>query len=436
MADNTSKKSTDKTKYLSSLLLILAFVLCFALGYVCSVFSFRKEQRSVDRLISLIQNNAIFAEVDGDGNQASFDMISDAIVSSVLKQDKYAKYYTEEEHNKNSDEKAGNGSGLGISFLSSDCAIYSVIGNSPAEIAGAKAGDKVIGIKTDETEFKQINYYSELSNYISAKPWGTTFTFKVLRGEIPIEYTITAKEYVTSYVKYFDSEVSYTIVTDAKKTAYKTAYNCEKLGLDSHTAMISLSQFNGQATEQFGYAMNLLKERGKTKLILDLRKNIGGNMKILREISGYLIDNSGKSKSVIAVSVGKNSEEKFRTKYNKYNSSITKTVVLADENTASASECLIGAMLYYGSSERDGNFSISDLVITKNQYGIAKTYGKGIMQTTYVLPNKGALKFTSAKIYLPDSKTSIHDVGFFADYNNAVTDKTSVSRAIEILSQG
>ena len=81
--------------------------------------------------------------------------------------------------------------------------------------------------------------------------------------------------------------------------------------------------------------------------------------------------------------------------------------VLANKNTASASECLIGALLYYGDL-----LTKEKVILEEDATGVAKTYGKGIMQSTYILTNGGAFKLTTAKIYWPDATTSIHGIGF------------------------
>ena len=83
--------------------------------------------------------------------------------------------------------------------------------------------------------------------------------------------------------------------------------------------------------------------------------------------------------------------------------------MLADENTASASEMLIGAMLSYDTQDK------IEVVLapSKDDDGqtVYKSYGKGIMQTTYVNTFDGeALKLTTAKLVWPDGKTCIHGV--------------------------
>ena len=105
---------------------------------------------------------------------------------------------------------------------------------------------------------------------------------------------------------------------------------------------------------------------------------------------------------------------------------------MANENTASASECLIGAMLYYGKC-----FDVNKLIVVNNSLedGIASTYGKGIMQTTYSNLFTGeAIKLTTAYIFQPDKTTSIHGVGIKATLENSFTDDTlALNRAISII---
>ena len=79
--------------------------------------------------------------------------------------------------------------------------------------------------------------------------------------------------------------------------------------------------------------------------------------------------------------------------------------------------------------------SREDIVIEKNSKGVAKTYGKGIMQTTYQLLSGGAFKLTTAKIYWPDKTTSIHGVGVIADGENAVSSENALDRAIYLISK-
>ena len=166
------------------------------------------------------------------------------------------------------------------------------------------------------------------------------------------------------------------------------------------------------SAKQFDKAMEKFKNNGKSKLIIDLRRNGGGYMSIMRDIASHLIGTQGsnlclsksiyKDGSIETVNLGSN-------KYSDYK--FTKIVFLADQNTASASEALIGACLDYD------YFGVVKVVLSRsvlNGKFVYKTYGKGISQTTIInadLAVGGAIKLTTAKIYWPVSNLSIHGVG-------------------------
>ena len=139
-------------------------------------------------------------------------------------------------------------------------------------------------------------------------------------------------------------------------------------------------------------------------------------MHVLTEVASMLIYNGGQKSSLIARAIGKKSVEDFNTGKNAYMlENFDRVAVIANNNTASASECLIGAMLHYGDK-----FGKENLVIETGADGVAKTYGKGIMQTTYMLITGGAFKLTTAKVVWPDGQTCIHGKGIIATGENAV----------------
>jgi C-terminal processing protease CtpA/Prc len=72
-------------------------------------------------------------------------------------------------------------------------------------------------------------------------------------------------------------------------------------------------------------------------------------------------------------------------------------------------------MLNYGDF-----FSVDRLIIERNKSGTARTYGKGIMQTTYSFMDGSALKLTTANIYWPDGSTCIHGKGITTTTQNSV----------------
>ena len=92
-------------------------------------------------------------------------------------------------------------------------------------------------------------------------------------------------------------------------------------------------------------------------------------------------------------------------------------------------------MISLGSVAGENGFSYSDVLVEYNkERGDYSTYGKGIMQTTYMLSTGGALKLTTAKIVWPDGETCIHGKGIAqTDEKNQINSENAITRALEIL---
>ena len=127
----------------------------------------------------------------------------------------------------------------------------------------------------------------------------------------------------------------------------------------------------------------------------------------------------------------------FSTSKNNFRAWLKEISVIADSNTASASECLIGALMDYGGANFGGAlFSSNMLVLTDfiESRGYYSTYGKGIMQTTYQLASGGAFTLTTAEIFWPRTRVCVQDVGIKTNNpKNQVDDEFAIARAVEIL---
>ena len=149
----------------------------------------------------------------------------------------------------------------------------------------------------------------------------------------------------------------------------------------------------------------------KKKLIVDLRSNGGGFMSIMGDVASHFVGVKNGSKVLCAKAVYKDGKvDKFTTPAVDYaDYGFEKIIFLANSNTASASEALIGACLDYDYK------NVVRVVLSqtkKDEKYVYATYGKGIMQTTFENPfGKDAIKLTTAKIYWPVSEVCIHGVG-------------------------
>jgi len=207
---------------------------------------------------------------------------------------------------------------------------------------------------------------------------------------------------------YADDSGEYNLTLSDGAWVLEKSKNPPKTQINEGFAYIRLSSFNGNAYEQIKAALGKMNERGITKLVLDLRNNGGGYMSVLTDIAGLLIP-GGTKQAVSVVRYKNGSTESYETSSNSYSDyGFTGIAVLANKNTASASEALIGAMLDYDAS--NGKNIVK--VVVAGEDGVAKTYGKGIMQTTYEFKETGsAIKLTTAEIFWPVSGKSIHGKG-------------------------
>ncbi len=425
--ENNDKKTFKKV--LLYTLVPLAIILSFVGGYFSRYLFLSPKVTTSSDIITIIDRlGYVYDARTGEEVELTEEDIADLLVDGIL--DRYSAYYSKDEYGEVTQNADGKYTGVGIS-LSYTGEIVSITLSSPAELAGLKKGDIAVSVTVDgqTTPYTQ-NDGADFTESLLGAPVGKTVILTVKRGQEQLDFEIVKRAYTASYIVYHDSEKTLNFRENEKGVLSANAFDGGMNGLDDKTAYIQLTAFNGGAGEQMKDALDYMKERGKTKLILDLRDNGGGYLNVLEDIASYFIYNGGNSRNLIAYAEGKQKSESFYSGRNKFYDNLSQITVLANENTASASECLIGAMLHYKDV-----FDQSKLIIEKNAEGVARTYGKGIMQTTYGLVNGGALKLTTAKIYLPDKTTSIHAVGFRADEINAVEKGEAVARAIELLAE-
>lgn len=425
MQEKTAKKRRTK-KIITIISIVLAIILSFVGGYFSRYIFEPSEVNTTADLIRIIENFGYVIDEDGNVRELNEHDYAYALTNGLL--DEYSRYYTKQEYKEIVNQKKGNRTGFGLAFSAEENALpilLKVMGNSPADVAGLKSGDLIISAQIQNQQEVFFTYTEDLSNFLTDCP-NEMVTFVVERKGVQFEVDIKRASYKTSYVEYYDSQRKMSINVGETLSARENAD--EKLDfLGDDIALIKLSNFEGGAVEQFKFALSYMNQKGRTKLIFDLRNNGGGDMDILCEIAGNLIYNNGK-KALIAYAKGKTSNKNFYSKDITKHNFITNISVLANQNTASASECLIGAMLYYNEK-----FSIDNLVIEEND-GVARTYGKGIMQTTYLMQNGGAFKLTTALIYQPDKLTCIHKKGIVPQEINAVqSGVTAEKRAVQLL---
>lgn len=389
---------------------------------VAAVFLFTGCYSSTDWVKRTIENN--YYRFDGDYSSLS-DLEGLSIEEMMAKLDRYSAYYTYDQYKSVIADNEGNKSGIGVSYTYVDgtgVVIHSVVGNSPAKKAGLKAGDIIISASAGET-YVTFNSLDDFSGFVSARGTGEEISLELESGK---SVTVAKAEYTASYASMYLNDCAYEIEYEGKERRIKQNEDGGTPQLPDGTAYIYLSQFYGMAAEEIAALLSEFNARHCTSLILDLRDDGGGYVKVMADIAGLFTTPLGDS-AIAMKSKYKNGSEQVEyckdyRKESNYNTYYSKCLlpegcevyVMANHNTASASEALIGVLVSYNILKYENIFlSQYTTVNAKGEQVVseAKSYGKGIMQSTFTNALTGeALKLTVAGIYWANGKT-IHDVG-------------------------
>ncbi len=281
--------------------------------------------------------------------------------------DKYTEYIPKKEMQDYMADTTGNFVGIGIYMVQDTEAnkimVLSPIKGAPAEKAGIQPGDYITAVDGVQYTGEQM---TEASNKIKGEE-GSKVKLEIQRGTETLNFEITRENVKVNPV---EGEV-----------------------LENNIGYISFSSFDDGTAEEFKAKYEELANKGIKSLIIDLRNNGGGIVDEALEIANYILDKD----SVILYEVDKNNNE---TEEKTTDDPIINMpiVVLTNENTASSSEILAGALKDHGKAKIVGT----------------KTYGKGVIQQLLTLPDGSGLKITSEE-YLTPNKTKINGVGIEPD---------------------
>lgn len=378
-------------------------LLSFGCGALTVWASLDREIRTLITVKDKIQSDYYQEITDEDFYKAVFGGINEDLL------DAYSNYMTPEEFATMVSDLEGNRIGIGLVFAVQEesLRITRVCGNSPAEEAGIVAGDCIVGCGKTEGEIQACKTFDEFSAFLQNYGEKEEFFVKLRSNGEERTVKLYKSAYVENYVFYRTKEKSY-VFTGAGASVL-TEKGAPMTALDNETAYIRLVQFTGNASEEFSEAMEQFKRDGKKNLVLDLRENGGGYLDTMQSISKYFCKNAKEKTPVVAVADFGEKRTSYKATGNCYYDYFTdesRICVLADRYSASASECLIGCMIDYGA------ISYADICLAERG-GVAKTYGKGIMQETTLvnLFRQDAITLTTAEIRWPVSDNSIHGRG-------------------------
>jgi len=284
--------------------------------------------------------------------------------------DPYSYYMTEDEYKKFNEETDGEFAGLGIYVSGSiDDNLITVVApmkGTPADRAGLKTDDKIIKINGKDFTADKMDD-----------------AVKIMRGKPGEKVKITVlRRDENGKAKFIDFEIVREII--------KVQTVSSKL-LKDNIGYISISGFDTPTYNDFDKQYKELKKQGMKKLILDLRNNPGGLLTTSTQVVNTFLDGG-----LIMYTLDKqnNKETINATK----GADDIKIVVLVNKGSASASEIVAGAL-----KDRKRATIIG-----------TQTFGKGIVQTVFNMPDGEGLKLTTSAYYTP-SGVNIHGKGIAPD---------------------
>jgi carboxyl-terminal processing protease len=297
------------------------------------------------------------------------EVIDGAINGMLQSLDPFSAYMSPESFKNMNVETSGEFGGLGIEVTmeSGFVKVITPMEDSPADKVGVKAGDYII--KINEKQVKGLNLMEAVN---------------LMRGKIgtPINITIRRLD--------VEEDLKFVIVRDKIKVREVSSAIKENVGY------IRLSAFNEQSGDQL---LNKIKDFSKTNknlngYILDLRNNPGGLLSQAVKISDAFLD----SGEIVSIKGRDKNDIKIYTARKGDALKGKPLIILINRGSASASEIVSGALKDHKRAILLGE----------------KTFGKGSVQTIIPLKNKGGLRLTTAKYYLP-SGTSISEIGVEPD---------------------
>ena len=346
---------------------ILIFFLIVMLNISTKAFS-----QNVDKLYKKID---LFSEVLEQIQNSYVDEIDqaeamDAAINGLLQSlDPYSAYMDPETFEESQTETSGEFGGLGIevSMEHGLVKVISPIDDTPASRAGIQSGDYIVKINGEQVRGKSL---MEAVN--------------LMRGPVGTSIEITVRRKTLKKVKVF--KITREII-EIQSVVSKL--------IDNKVGYLRLRAFNENSSDQLNKEISKIKKNKKLKgYILDLRNNPGGLLSQAIKISDFFLDDG----EIVSTRGRKMRENrKFFAKDGDRIKGFP-LIVLINNGSASASEIVAGAL-------QDQKRAIL--------LGEA-TYGKGSVQSIIPLKNRGAMRLTVSKYYLPSGK-SISEVGIVPD---------------------
>ncbi len=288
-------------------------------------------------------------------------LVEKAIIETLKELDPHSTYISKKDVQRANEPLEGNFDGIGVQFeiLRDTISVVHTIPGGPSEKLGIMSGDKIVKINDSSVTGKKISNQFVLDRLRGKR--GTRVNVSIFRKgkKDLIDYTITRDK----------------IPINSVDAAYMI-----KPGI----GYINLNKFAQTSMQEFYEAMTKLKQQGLTSLILDLRNNTGGYMGTAVELSDEFL---GPMKLIVYTEgMRSQREDYYSTSRGLFEKG--RLVIMINENSASSSEIVSGAVQDWDRGVILGR----------------RSFGKGLVQRPYQLPDSSQIRLTTARYYNPSGK--------------------------------
>lgn len=347
-----SKRNTNTAL---PILFSLAVVLGMFVGYkihsnmpMSKSFFSAGNKSAVNEVMQLIRQRY----VDSINLDSAEEMAVDGLLSTL---DPHSVFIPASKLREVNEDLEGRFEGIGIEFniFNDTVHVLSVMEKGPAKRSGLQVGDKIL--KVNDSSAVGIKDSDQFKSWVKG-PSQSTVRITILRGNETMEKQITRNSIPISSL-----DAHYMI--------------------DKESGYIRLNRFAVNTYSEFITALEELKKKGLKKLVLDLRDNGGGIMEEAVDIADEFISGD----QLIVYTEGINSPKKQYKAKRQGQFEEGELIVLINENSASASEILAGALQEIDRANIVGR----------------RSFGKGLVQEQFSLSNGSALRLTTARYYTP-----------------------------------
>lgn len=363
-----------KMKYLAAAVVCAAATFGISAQYSRSNSASRQQQKLL--MVENIVNNLYVDNVDEE------KVVENAVRGILENLDPHSSYSTKEETTSSQETMQGSFSGIGIQFNMQKDTLYVVqtIAGGPSEKVGILPGDRFIAVDDSIIAGRKLKNTDIMKRLRGPK--GTKVNIKVKRGSNAelLEFKITRDDIPLNSI-------------DAVYMA------------DGKTGYIRLSRFAATSYKEFKDAITKLKKQGMQQLILDLTDNGGGYMQIAAQIANEMLNRG----NLIVYTQGRKSPRQNLNADGSGTFRTQKVVVMINQFSASASEILSGAVQDWDRGVVVGR----------------RSFGKGLVQREFLLPDSSSFRLTIARYYTPSGRNiqKPYVKGDREDYDKDIIDR-------------